>query len=176
MNKEFVSYEYKEIIANRDKISFLIDGLENFGWEIDDNPILDKGNYVLQNKVLIRMKRNRKIMNKAELTRLQRNFMACVKEIDMLEAAKTSKATMYALIAGIIGTAFMAGSVFAVVATPPVIWLCVLLAIPAFVGWLMPYFIYQKTVKEQTNRIGPLIEEKYDEIESICEKGYKLLI
>ena len=110
-----------------------------------------------------------------ELTRLQRNFEACVNEIEALEKAKTSKATMRALTAGIVGTAFMAGATFAVTADPPHIILCIILAIPAFIGWILPYFIYRKTAAEETEKMNRLIEEKYDEIYAICEKGSRLL-
>ena len=110
-----------------------------------------------------------------ELTRLQRNFEACVNEIVALENSKTSVTTMYALIVGIVGTAFMAGSVFAVTAQSPHIVLSVLLAIPGFIGWILPYFLYKRIVGKQTQKLIPLIEEKYDEIYEICEKGNKLL-
>lgn len=110
-----------------------------------------------------------------ELTRLQRNFEACVKEIEMLEQSKTSKGTMYSLMIGLIGTAFMAGSVFAVTAQPPMIFLSIVCAIPAFIGWILPYFVYKKMVKKETERLTVLIEKKYDEIYEICEKGNKLL-
>ena len=94
-----------------------------------------------QNNVILRLKRDRKIINKMELTRLQRNFESCVREIDMLEKSKTSAATVYALIIAVIGTAFMAGATFAVTAQPPHISLCILFAIPGFIGWIHPYFI-----------------------------------
>lgn len=175
--REFTRYEYKEVSAESGKVSFLIDGYECFGWELDEKPPGNSkgGNLPDQKKTILRLKRNRKIVNKMELTRLQRNFEACVREIGALENAKTSVATMYALIVGIIGTAFMAGSVFAVTAQPPHIVLCILLAIPAFLGWILPYFLYKKTVEKQTEKLTPLIEEKYDEIYGICEKGNKLL-
>lgn len=179
--KEFVAYEYKEIIAGNNTASFLIDGYENFGWELDDNlnvngtGVYEHHSLPNPQKTVIRLKRNRKMINKMELTRLQRNFEACVKEIDMLEKAKASKATMYALITGIIGTAFMAGSVFAITVQPPHIILCIVLAVPAFIGWICPYFIYKRTISQETERIIPLIEAKYDEIYELCQKGNKLL-
>lgn len=175
--KEFIAYEYKEIIADLDKASFLLDGYENFGWEQDKNLSHENINVYssYQNKVVLRLKRNRKIVNKMELTRLQRNYEACVKEIDTMERSKSSQAVMYALMLGILGTAFMAGSVFAITAKPPHILLCILLAIPAFAGWIFPYFIYTKTVQKQTEKLNPHIEEKYDEIYEICEKGNRLL-
>lgn len=167
--KNFVGYEYKEIIAESSRISFLLDGYECFGWELDEkDPSHSK-------KDVLHLKRNRKIINKMELTRLQRNFEACVKEIETLERSKTSAATIYALVVGIIGTAFMAGSVFAVTAQPSHIILSIILAIPAFIGWIIPYFLYRRVVREQTEKFTPLIEQKYDEIYEICEKGNKLL-
>lgn len=128
-----------------------------------------------QKKALVRLKRDRKIINKAELTRLQRNFEACASEIEALERSKTAKATAAAIALGILGTAFMAGSVFAVTAQPPLIALCIILAVPAFAGWILPYFLYKNIVKTQTEKITPLIEKKYDEIYEICEKGNSLL-
>lgn len=166
--RNFVGYEYKELFTEGSKFSFLLDGYENFGWELDENAAAQ------QNKVL-RLKRNRKIVNKMELTRLERNFEACVNEIDKLEKEKTSIATVYALVLGVIGAAFMAGSTFAVTAQPPNYILCIILAVPGFLGWIFPYFLYKKIVGKQTERVTPLIEEKYDEIYEICEKGNKLL-
>lgn len=176
--KEFVGYEYKEVIADKSRVSLLVDGYENFGWEVDGNIsefYEECKNPQKQNKVILRLKRNRKIINKMELTRLQRNFESCVREIEMLEKSKTSSATMYALILGILGTAFIAGSTFAVTAQPPHIILCILLAIPGFLGWILPYFVYRRVLGKQTEKVTPLIEDKYDEIYEICKKGNRLI-
>lgn len=175
--QNYVGYEYKEVAADSSMASFLLDGYISFGWEMDENlPGYHKADRApRQNKVVLRLKRNRKIINKMELTRLQRNFEACVGEIEALEKSKTSTATIYALISGMIGTAFMAGSTFAVTAQPPHILLCILFAIPGFVGWILPYFLYRRTVGKHTEKLTPLIEKKYDEIYEICEKGNKLL-
>lgn len=173
--KNFVGYEYKEIIAESSHISFLLDGYESFGWELDERRTEsgESKHSTYPKKEVLHLKRNRKIINKMELTRLQRNFEACVKEIDALEKSKTSVATIYSLVAGIIGTAFMAGSVFAVTAQPPYIILSILLAVPALIGWVVPYFLYRRVVRKQTEKLEPLIEQKYDEIYEICEKGNK---
>ena len=176
---KFVAYEYKQVVAGKNRISFLIDGYRNFGWTADENVsqrIADNSNIQgLSSNVVLQLKRDRKLINKTELTRLQRNFEFCVKEIEHLERSKTSEATMYALITGVVGTVFMAGSVFAVTADPPNIILCVVLAIPAFAGWVAPYFVFRKTVAKRTARADALIEDKQDEIFEICEKGNKLL-
>lgn len=173
--RNYVGYEYKEVAADNSMISLLLDGYENFGWELNENlPESGIGGRA-SSKTLLRMKRDRKILNKAELTRLQRNFEACILEIQTLEQRKTSAATAYAIILGVIGTAFMAGSVFAVTAQPPHYILSTLFAIPGILGWIFPYLLYKKIVGKQTEKIVPLIEAKYDEIYEICEKGNKLL-
>lgn len=84
-------------------------------------------------------------------------------------------ASIWALTAGVIGTAFMAGSVFAVTHEPPLIWLCILLAVPAFAGWIAPFFLYRAMVARRTTQIQPMIEEKQEEIYTLCEKGQSLL-
>lgn len=167
----YMAYEYKELNVNEDLASFYLDCYESFGWFQDDNfpPQITGG------KMIIKLKRNRKLVNKAELTRLQRHFEADMDNINSLEKSKTSLACAISIAIGVIGTAFMAGSVFAVTAEPPIIWLCVVLAIPAFIGWTLPYFVYKKILIEKTKHITPYIEEKYDEIYEICEKGHSLL-
>lgn len=181
--KAFVGYEYKEITVDAGLASMYLDGYENFGWIAEEATDRKYSSYEnlyqvgkqVKNHVTIRMKRDRKIINKMELTRLQRNFEACIHEIGMLERAKTSAAMAWALAIGIAGTVFMAGSTFAVTHEPPMIWLCVLLAIPGFIGWILPYFVYHRLVKKKTEKLQPLIEQKLEEIYEVCEKGHALL-
>lgn len=180
MEEKYIGYDYKEIVVNEKQASFLLDSYKNFGWEIDPNfasgDIDTKANIPNpHHEVILKLKRNRNIINKMELTRLQRNFESCVNEIKKLENSKTSGATAYALCVGVIGTIFMAGSVFAVTAATPHILLCVILAIPAFIGWILPYYIYRKKVQERTELVSGLIEMKYNEIHELCEKGRRLL-
>ena len=173
--RNYVGYEYKEIAAESSMVSLLLDGYENFGWEVNDSLPGNRMEGKTGGRTVIRLRRDRKIFNKAELTRLQRNFEACVSQIQALEQRKTSAAAAYAIILGVIGAAFMAGSTFAVTAQPPHYILCILLAIPGFSGWIFPCFLYKKIVGKQTEKITPLIEAKYDEIYEICEKGNKIL-
>lgn len=166
----FVGYEYKEITVPSQQASMHIDCYECFGWELDENIASIQGH----SYTTIRMKRNRKIINKMELTRLQHHFEACLDEIEALEKSKTSTASVGALSTGVIGTAFMAGSTFAAVHEPPVIWLCILLAIPGFLGWVLPYYMYTRIVRRRTQKIQPLIEAKREEIYEICERAHAL--
>lgn len=169
--KSFIGYEYKEFAADAGQVSMYLDCYENFGW-IAEEQMPDKGN---SGQVTLRLKRDRKIMNKMELTRLQRNFEACTLDLKKLEKAKTSAAIAWALAVGMAGTVFMACSTFAVTHEPPIIWLCVLFAVPGIIGWILPYFVYRRLVQKQTEKIEPLIEQKWEEIYEVCEKGHSLL-
>ena len=167
----FVGYDYKETTVPSEYASMYRDCYESFGWEIDENDGIQRGVGLTK----IKMKRDRKIINKMELSRLQQHFETCAREIEDLERSKTSIASIWALAVGIIGTIFMAGSVFAFTHTPPIYWLCVLLAVPAFAGWLCPFLLFRYKVRVQTRKVQPLIESKNEEIYQICEKAYSLL-
>ncbi len=167
--RDYVGYEYKEVVVESSQISQYLDGYENFGW------ILDKNHQINENgSTILRLKRDRKIINKAELTRLQQNFEDCMKQIDGLEKSKHKSAVIAALTIGLIGTTFMAGATFAAVHQPPIIWLCILLAIPGFLGWIVPYFAYNYMLNKRNEMVAPLIEAKYEEIHTVCEKGIHL--
>jgi Flp pilus assembly protein TadB len=169
--KAYVGYEYKTVTIDNEKASMYLDAYENFGWISDESTPARQ--YI--GVVTLKLKRNRKIMNKAELTRLQQHFEACIDEIAALEKSKTLTATIISITTGIIGTAFIAGSVFAVTNEPPLILLCVLLGIPGFIGWALPYRLYKRLTIKRTAEIAPLIEQKYDDVHEICEKGNALL-
>lgn len=170
--KDFIGYEYKEITADPEQLSMYLDCYRNFGWVRDENTSPEKRG----RQTVVKLKRDRKIINKTELTRLQKNFEACAGEIAVLEKSKAAGAVSSAILTGLLGTAFMAGSTFAVTHEPPLVGLCVLLAVPGLLGWILPYFVYRGMVQRKTGKVNPLIEQKYDEIYEICEKGNRLII
>lgn len=179
----YVGYEYREISVPRKYASLCLDSYPCFGWEEDPNqgrpgrrrsPAIPVAPGSKEMETLC-FRRARSISGKAELTRLQRNFDSCIAELRALERSKTTRAAAAALTSGVLGTAFMAGSTFAAVSTPPVVWLTILLAIPGFLGWILPYFLYRAMVRWKAAQIEPLMEQKYDEINEICERGSRLL-
>ena len=64
-----------------DKAPFYLDCYESFGWQQDENFPMQE----TKNTVLIRLKRDRKLVNRTELTRLQRSFEAGMDEITALD-------------------------------------------------------------------------------------------
>ena len=169
--KDYVGYDYKTVTASTEKTSMYLDAYENFGWLPDDSMPTKE----FAGTVTLKLKRDRKILNKAELTRLQQHFEACMDEIATLENSKSKLATIYSIVIGFIGTAFLAGSVFAVTNEPPLIILCVILGIPGLIGWALPYRLWKFWMKKRSVDVTPLIDQKYDEIHDICEKGNALI-
>ena len=165
----FIGYEYKEVAVNRDIKGVYADAYPNFGWALEGSSTSVIG----ISTVNLKFKRDRKIRNKAELTWLQRQFESNVREIEKLEQSKTMTASIVAYTIGLVGTAFMAGSVFAVLAN--MIPLCVILAIPAFLGWVLPYINFNKLRAKRTEAVTPLIDQQYDAIYDVCEKAHILL-
>lgn len=167
----YVGCDYKEIPANADKTPLYLDGYESFGWVLEDRP----GTQPLKNKGKLVLRRDRKIVNKMELTRLQRHFEACLRELDQLEESRTARARICAVMTGTLGTAFLAGSTFAVTHQPPMVALMVVLAVPGFAGWIAPWFLYRAMVRRRAQVVDKLVEQKYDEIYDLCAKGHSLL-
>ena len=184
-NMGHIGYEYREITVPRELASLCLDSYPCFGWEPDPNHKaeqaersawnIQEGRPAKKDMVTLYFRRNRSICNKAELTRLQRNFDGCISELQALEQSKNTSSLVAALTIGLIGTAFMAGSTFAVTADPPIIWLTILLAIPGLIGWIVPCFLYRSVLRKKTAEIDPLKEQKYDEIDRLCEKGHGLI-
>jgi hypothetical protein len=165
----FISYEYKEILVRRDEKSLYEDSFPSFGWILEENTSF----FPSISSVRLRFKRDRKIRNKAELTRLQRQFESHIREIENLEDSKAVKAQITAFTIGIIGAAFMAGSVFSFLGG--LIPLMIVLAVPGFTGFILPYFCYTRILKKRIDTVTPLIDQQYDAIAETCEKANSLL-
>ena len=165
----FVGYEYKDVTVKHHMEPVYADGYIDFGWSLEgtSTPIQNVGS------VIMKFKRDRKIRNKAELSRLQRQFDSCAREIETLELSKVIAASAVAYVIGVAGTAFIAGSVFAYLASK--LPLSIILAIPGFVGWIIPYFCYTSIRNKKNDEVTPLIDKKYDEIYEVCEKANNLL-
>lgn len=166
---DFIGYEYLDITVKKTMQSVYADSFGSFGWIAEG--IGEAVGKV--DSVVMKFKRDRKIRNKAELTRLQRQFEACVAEIISMERSKKTKAAAIAYVVGVIGTAFMAGSVFAV--NSGNIPLCVIFAILGVIGWIIPYLIFKSVSSKKTEEVNPLIDQKYDELYTVCKKANALL-
>jgi hypothetical protein len=169
-SENFVAYEYKDITTSRDMEGVYSDGYPNFGWQLDNTVPSAIG----FSTVSLRFKRDRKIRNKAELSRLQRQFESGIAQIENLERSKTNLATMIAITVGLIGTAFLAGATFTLIYASMVL-LMIILALPGFIGWALSYFLYKKIKAKRETVAAGLIDQQYDAIYEVCEKANALI-
>ncbi|MGN0747198.1 MAG: hypothetical protein ACI4ML_11025 [Aristaeellaceae bacterium] len=167
----FVAYEYQERTVEQRYASYYEDGYGYFGWQVEAQLITRN----TEERVLLRLKRDRRIPNKTELTRLQRQFEAIMEDVRRLEHSVQNQATMASLGCGLAGTVFMGGSTFAVTAATPIVWLCAVLAVPGFLLWGAAYPLYRYVRKRRAQEVQPLVEGKLDEMYEVCEKASRLL-
>jgi hypothetical protein len=164
----YIGYEYKDVTVKRSMEAIYADNYPQFGWKLES--ILTTVNPYY---VTMKFKRDRKIRNKVELTRLQRMFESYVREIDRLEKSKVVAASTVAYVIGVVGTGFMAGAVFSYLAN--MIPLSIILAILGFAGWILPYFCFLRIRDKKTSEVSPVIDQQYGAIYAVCEKANSLL-
>ena len=167
----FTGYEYKDVTVRRDMEALYADSFPSFGWQLEG-----MAPSFTPTTSTLKFKRDRKITNKAELTRLQREFESHTKEIERIQDSKVIAASVASYGIGILGTVFMVASVFAITAATPLIPLCIIFAVPGVVGWVMPYFLFNRIKAKKTEQVMPMIDSKYDAIYELCEKASRLSI
>lgn len=163
---KFIMNEYIDVNVNQNLVQLCSNCYKELGWEVINTSIR-------MDSVTMKMQRDRKIKNRAALCDLQRKCEEALTSIEKLERTKTAKAMGMSLGIGIVGTAFMAVSVFAYLAS--MIPLSIILAIPAFVGWALPYFFYKKICNETNTKVNVMVDHNYDVIYDVCEKASHLL-
>ena len=167
----FVAYEYQEHTVEQRYASYYEDNYGYFGWQVEQQP----HGVELQGRETLRLKRDRHIPNRMELTRLQRQFEAIKEDVRRLEHSVQNQATIAGLGCGLAGTVFMGGSTFAITAAAPIVWLCAVLAVPGFILWGAAYPLYLYVQKRRAQEVQPLVEGKLDEMYEVCEKASRLL-
>lgn len=167
MTESYRGYDYKKLKILNSKDYEYLDALKCFGWKIDEEKNKDTNVYVL--------KRERNIINKTELLRLEKNLDVCNNDIYKLLKSIHSHASIVSLAVGLIGTIFMTLSTFSIIGKTPNISLCIIFAIPGFICWILPYFIYKMYKKKREKDIYQFIEEKEREIDIICNKAMNLI-
>lgn len=197
-NKRYINYEYKKTVVSVDKEALYKDSYNHMGWEfeksrravvkhvfgpirvliaplavIPGSPFAKMAvDHKSETEVELTFKRDRSLANRAEINRLQLQFENAADTIDKLEESKTTGAAVGGYLIGIIGTVFMACSVFSYLAG--LLPSSIVLAVPGFLGWILSAFLYKAVKNSKTRKVEPLIEKQYDDIYDICSKASTL--
>lgn len=164
------TYEYRTVAAPADRVALTRDTYAAFGWTTDGAPTTGSP----LGRTTLSLKRDRHIKNRSMINELQRKAESALDEIDRLERSKTQKAMIVALAIGLVGTAFLAGSVFSYLAA---LWIpFVLLGALGLAGWAAPYIMYRRIESSQSRRVAPLIDQRYDTIYDASEQAQRLAV
>jgi uncharacterized membrane protein YeaQ/YmgE (transglycosylase-associated protein family) len=181
--KDFIAYEYLSLNVENEKEPLYVDCYENFGWQpIISTALVDKEDYYINHSntnekklINIKFKRDRRIKNKNELLSLQIKMENALNEINRLEHEPNKSGMIYSMITGVIGTVFLGFSTFAITATNPLIVPCIIFGVIGIVGWILPYFVYNKVRNKKKNENISPIEEQYNIVYDSCEQAKKLV-
>lgn len=171
---DYVAYEYLTLQVDRDLEPLYKDTYRSFGWIIETSTSrVLAGSTPNPNTVTIKLKRDRRIRNRPLVNELQRKAENALEAIRSLEKSRTSTSVATALGIGILGSAFLAGSVFAIQAN---LWL---LAIPlgaiGLLGWLAGWLAHGRVRDRKTAQTAPLIDQQYEIVYAASEQAARLL-
>lgn len=170
---DYVAYEYLTIQVDRDLEELYKDTYRSFGWTIETTTGMLSGGAPNPNTVTLKLKRNRRLRNRPLVSELQRKAEDALTMIRDLEKSRTGTPLAASLAVGIVGSGFLAGSVFAIDAD---MWL---LAIPlgaiGLLGWLAGYLVHGQVKASKTAQTAPLINEQYEIVYDTCEQASRLL-
>ena len=197
-NKEnYVAYEYKTVNAKRDSVGMYIDCMENFGWTLIENDGYDVPSLLSDlnptnlgrniasaaqtfgetadatPSMVLKFKRDRRIGNKQELEKLEKEYEAALTAISKAERKNVAQTMGISLGTGIIGTVFIGLAVYNFVFSHTV--LGVLFAAIGAIGWAIGFFSNMKIGKKKTTESEPYIQQQLDIVYSTCEKAHALL-
>lgn len=166
-----VTYEYTAIRAERDLESLYRDTYASFGWSIEGyGPALPNTGYVN-----LKLKRPRHLKNRPQVVELQRKAEHALTEIARLEKTKTTSAFASSMAVGIVGCAFLAGSVFAITGSHEHWGWSIPLGALGLLAWLAGYLTFGRVRARRTAIATPLIDHQYDVVYEACEQAAHLL-
>jgi len=158
----FVAYDYATIPVAANQEGFYRDAYRSFGWSVESADHTTQG-------VTLHIKRDRGVINKPRLAVLQRQFETAMARISSLERSKTTTAMIVAFTVALIGTAFLAGSVF--LFTNSMVVLSVILGVIGLIGWVLPYLLYTSLTGRYTDRVTPQIDAEWDKAYALCAQA-----
>lgn len=161
---DFVGYEYTSVRADGAHESMVIDAYRNFGWLPDGSR---RGGE-------LHFKRDRNLLNRTELTRLQRQFDSHMRELETLGKAPARKSSIIGWCVGLIGCVFLGGATFSYLGG--LMGLMVALAIPGFLCWLGVGPLAKRIRKIMTERNEPAIDHLHDVNYDVCRRANSLLM
>ena len=196
-NENFLAYEYKNVTVKRNSAGMYIDCMESFGWKLVENDGYDAGTLLTNlhpvnlgrnlasaaqsfgetadpsETMTLKFKRDRRIENKQQLEKLEREYEDALSAIQKAERKKAAQKMGISLGTGIIGTLFIGLAVYNFVFANIVSG--VLFAAVGAIGWAIGFFSNIKIGKKKSTQAAPYVDEQLNIVYNACEKAHALL-
>ncbi|HEY0188518.1 MAG TPA: hypothetical protein VGC67_13590 [Cellulomonas sp.] len=166
---DFIAYEYTTVQTSRDLESLYRDTYVGFGWIVEGYGSSIPG----APGVTLKLKRDRHIHNRAAVVALQRRAEQALAEIARLERSKSVVATGTSITIGIVGSAFLAGSVFSLDAGATIA--SIALGAVGLIAWVAGYVAHGRVRARQIARLTGPIDAQYDIVYQAGEEAARLL-
>jgi len=173
INDEPKDFEYLDTVVDLKDSAFYKGCYESFGWTLIANKIKASPSDAVEDKILLKFRRNANINNKNELNILQVKCEGLFKELARLERAKTAAAISVSLTLGLLGA--VAVTVANVSFFDDLVGIFLpfriifgLVILPA------PYFVYNKIHKAKVAELTPQIDKLVGDVNGICRQAVGL--
>ena len=160
---DFVGYEYTCVKVDAANRSMVADAYRNFGWMTVDGA----------RRGMLEFKRDRNLLNRVELTRLQRQFDAHMRELERLERTPARRSSIVGWSVGLAGCVFLGGATFAYLAG--LMALMVVLAVPGFLCWFGAHPLAKRVRRTAEERNVTAIDHLCDMNYDVCRRANALL-
>ena len=170
--KNFITYDYIAKETKKEKERMVIDCYEGLGWEL-----ISKEKRIGLSTIL-NFRRNRQLKKNEDLKSLQIELDKTLYDLESLEIKKTLSGLTFSLIMGIIGSLILGGGMSLCLLKSENIKLLILGSFIGIIGIIIcgvTYPIYKSIVRKNTTKVLPIIEEKYDQIESILYRANDII-
>ena len=167
-NNEFVAYEYATVRAPRDLAPLYQDTYRSFGWTETNEAAAGQRPRTVE----LGLKRDRNIRARSAIAELERKAERALTNIGRLSSSPHTVAMTAAITIGLVGTAFVAGSVFAL---PVSLVLSVVLGVIGLLGWAGGAAAYIAVRSRRAAKLAARVDDEYRVVYECSEQATRLL-
>ncbi|MFT4041624.1 MAG: hypothetical protein QM673_00535 [Gordonia sp. (in: high G+C Gram-positive bacteria)] len=164
-----ILFEHSRVCIPTTQEKQYIDGYASFGWEVVGIP---RAQGVRGQHTEILFRRDRDTPNRKALDELQSQYETTLAEADRIDNGRSRTPLVVAVVAGLIGSALMAGSVFAL--DDGLTLLSVMLGGNAIGIWLIGYLRHRRATKSVAARAAQEAPAIYAKASDIAARADRL--
>ena len=166
----FVAHENASARAPRELDTLYRDTYEAFGWRIENEHPVTSGQ---AGPVTLKLRRDRRLKNRQMVQTLQRKAEGNLASIVRLERSKKTVPMSVAIVVGIIGCGFLAGSIFSM--EGGFMTTSIVLGAIGLLGWLAGFLSYLGITSARSTRVAQAIDQEFEALYATSEQAADLL-